>query len=998
MAITWGRLGSTDVYIGIEAISTANTSNYNVTLKAYMACQYGLTLYSGGQYHIKVEIGSSSADIDGIAAYVTTSKDNGGVLIGSKSFNSISSGTYTIKATFIDTSAYGFSYSGLALKNLSVSTTLSLAALTSACSAPTSVSASGVVTPSGSFTVSWSGASGGTNNSISSYQVYWLVSSGGTAPTTSSYTGTQNVTSTSTSGSLTITLSNATRGYKIVCGVVTRGSAGSSYYSGIKTGGSVTVNVLPDTPTLKNGTTTVTGTSQTIISTSTGYSVTATAGAANAGSSPASVRYSTSASGTKSNYSSAITINPDAGKSLTYYFWTFDGLEYSSAVTITVTKNVKPNISASTFSPTSYLAQNTAANTNTYVSSVGVTATCNKSCTMTIQVLYGTTSSPSTSGYSTTKSITTTSSQTIGTYNINDLLKTVYNGVRLYFKIRISVTDGLENGNSIDSSVYSIAAKPSITIYDQFSTSNLYSGYAYDKIRLAYYKDGSMTTTSVTITVSDGTPPTYNSTPTLSVSGNTQYADVTITNPSSLKTGETLTITLTLTDGKITKTVTGTKTVFNPNFSLGSFTINPSPIEYYSTSSVTCKLLCPCTFNNDKSIAENAYKVNELTIRFTSSTTNSGGRTRTTSDCNSISAGTQTNEFIFEFKKDKFVSAGDWNKTVYNGTSTGYVHFTFKNIYGKQFTGYGSYTINYNRAPVIGNPTYQVSTNNSTWSDITSSSSLYEGQYLQAIIPITAYSNSKITVNLYQTNNSGVKQTTSFDISNGTGAQYKDITLNFGQIGEISDVSKYNSWTISASDSLGQSITSKVFTCTAVKHVAPTLPPITSTESSNYLKLASTGTPRAYAYNITYTNSGTTGSLATNYPKYYVVTSSNVRTTAISNGVTSGTTKTVSSTDDIIDTGDWGQKTVKIAVVTKVTGGIVEKIAYTNAVTLSVAQPTVAYRKNRLGVNTTSPITTTVLDVRPVAGQTIIRLGEATSGAEHFEIGIATSEMYIDIV
>ena len=117
-----------------------------------------------------------------------------------------------------------------------------------ACGAPTTVSASGIITPSGSFTVSWSGATAGTANSITSYRIYYAVTNNGAAPSTSS--SYVDVSSTATSGSKTITLKNATRGYKVVCGVQTRGSAGSSYYSGLKTGGSVIINSLPAAPSV----------------------------------------------------------------------------------------------------------------------------------------------------------------------------------------------------------------------------------------------------------------------------------------------------------------------------------------------------------------------------------------------------------------------------------------------------------------------------------------------------------------------------------------------------------------------------------------------------------------------------------------------------------------------------------------------------------------------------------------------------------------------------
>ena len=124
------------------------------------------------------------------------------------------------------------------------------------CSAPTTFTVSPTTAgPNDKITVTWSGAKGGTNNSISSYRIYWRITSGGTAPSTSTYTDTQDVPSKSTSGSTTVTLSNATDGYKVVFGIVVRGEAGSSYYSSIKTSSAVTIQTTPTltisaTPTL----------------------------------------------------------------------------------------------------------------------------------------------------------------------------------------------------------------------------------------------------------------------------------------------------------------------------------------------------------------------------------------------------------------------------------------------------------------------------------------------------------------------------------------------------------------------------------------------------------------------------------------------------------------------------------------------------------------------------------------------------------------------------
>lgn len=93
------------------------------------------------------------------------------------------------------------------------------------CGAPTSITVnSSNVAPGATVTVSWSGASSGTNNSISSYYVEWGYADGG-------WDYNKTVNSTSTSSSTSITLPSDRRGVYIDIRVTTRGSAGSGYYS-----------------------------------------------------------------------------------------------------------------------------------------------------------------------------------------------------------------------------------------------------------------------------------------------------------------------------------------------------------------------------------------------------------------------------------------------------------------------------------------------------------------------------------------------------------------------------------------------------------------------------------------------------------------------------------------------------------------------------------------------------------------------------------------------
>lgn len=120
------------------------------------------------------------------------------------------------------------------------------------CSAPTLITASGLVAPNGEVKVSWSGASGGISNSINGYNVYWIISSEGSSPSITNNNGMEEIELNEDwedgEGEAVINIGAATRGNTVVFGVVTKGSAGPSYYSGIRTGGSVKINSKPTKP------------------------------------------------------------------------------------------------------------------------------------------------------------------------------------------------------------------------------------------------------------------------------------------------------------------------------------------------------------------------------------------------------------------------------------------------------------------------------------------------------------------------------------------------------------------------------------------------------------------------------------------------------------------------------------------------------------------------------------------------------------------------------
>lgn len=226
------------------------------------------------------------------------------------------------------------------------SNSFTLSKQVTACIAPTSISLSravgegSIITPNEAIKISWSGAQGGVSNTITSYQIYYRITNNGDAPTSTIYTGTKNVLANEgeTSGSTTIELNGATRGYKIVAGVICRGSAGASYYSEIKTGGSLRINSIPASPIVSSNFSTVKSTGDTV-------NFTVSPGSDLDTDQTKTLYYSKSLDGEKILFTSPLEIFISKGDN-SVFFYTYDGLEYSSATNKTISINVKPVINS----------------------------------------------------------------------------------------------------------------------------------------------------------------------------------------------------------------------------------------------------------------------------------------------------------------------------------------------------------------------------------------------------------------------------------------------------------------------------------------------------------------------------------------------------------------------------------------------------------------------------------------------------------------------------
>lgn len=410
-----------------------------------------------------------------------------------------------------------------------------------ACTAPTSVTASASIVKQGSnVTINWSGAKAGSNNTISKYRVFYR---NGSAPTTNTYDGYKD----SASTSVVITMSGS-RGNNYYFKVQSIGSV-SGYSSGISSAYAISkVNQLPSTPTvIPNKTIVPSG----------GGSVTFTLSATDPDSQTTSFYYSTSAGGTKTKISSGDSIN--ISNTITYYFYSYDGLEYSSSYTSkTITKNIKPIISISSQGAGTLYTSDLLTNDsykNFYTQVTGIATLSKTESTIAWYGRYATIPVSGAVSSWTTVDLGVNNNTTV-THDLssNNVFKTLDN---IVYQIGAKCNDGIEDSDIVwDNTNFVIAPVPTISNFiNQYGTSNVdYStaNHFYNQASIVATKDSSVTSVTTSIT-NNATVSTLLDT--ISNYKTNGYFKINITN-TNINTVYTLTFTINRVIGSVAKTFT----------------------------------------------------------------------------------------------------------------------------------------------------------------------------------------------------------------------------------------------------------------------------------------------------------------------------------------------------------------------------------------------------------------------------------------------------------
>lgn len=857
-----------------------------------------------------------------------------------------------------------------------------------ACGAPTTLSLSrSIQIPGQNVTLSWSGATAGTNTTISGYNIYRSTSAGGSY----SYLGT----STSTSYTVAAPSAGTYYYYKIV----TQCAQSTDYNSGFSVASSgLKGNTVPSAPSVS--------TNRTVIP-STGGSVTFTV---TAGSDPdgqtRTLYYATSSNGTKINFTSPLTVTFNAAA--TYYFYTYDGLQYSSATSKSITKNTKPVISSATYNArTMYDALGGNGTTGSqlgYASAITPKISTNKTGTILVELEYY--SSDNTTAWSSSSvtrktlqqsSISATSNVVLNNYNIHQYISLGSNNI--HWRLRFRLSDSVESSDYVyypaSNQYYSIARASSvISKFNQFSTTNVsgtIDGEIWRNVRLKIYNDTSVPLATVAAKV-NGT--SVSASATTSVDGVYRYVDITVAD--GIAGGATINLTAQMKDSatSITKTisttVTETKIPSVTTVSHGASTIKP----FTGTGSFSVSTGWPFgsyeAINATTLAAYNCNTTPSNVIKFIHSSSNSGsGANRVVKTPTWSKSGDNITASL-----DR-ATIYDWNHSLgianYSGTVTYYCRIEITNLFGKVITTpWLSRAFDFRE--VVVSPTISSidwSTDATNWTALGANDKLQQGIYIRFNCSFGLYTTDEVVVSMLLTNSSGEKSLGCYE----SGSPNKITPITYANT-ELTRAT--NRTAVTNTKAYIYHITSEIADATNRKWRLK----IDTTGGTSYSSYTTTGVTRQCAPDLELTEC----TIDQNYYFSYAYTmSDNGGADTLTNYLSDGTnelTNALSGTSGNIQAKegfrDWEVKTVSVKSVSVVTGLITNtKTYYSNAIIVYQISPTVAYRKNQLGINTNNPNSEAIVDIHPATGKNTILIQGLDNNLTptKYEINTATGQI-----
>lgn len=876
------------------------------------------------------------------------------------------------------------------------------------CTAPTTLTLNkSIQVPEGTATLTWTGATAGANMTISSYDIYR-----GSSPDETFVAPYEKIGSTPNGSTTSFTVSApATRGDSYYYKVVTVGSV--SGYNSTKSVASsgLKANTLPNPPLVSVDTSTIP---------SDGGDVTFTVSTnGDDDGQNLSLYYATSSSGTKSTFTSPSTIHLSGAA--TYYFYVYDGLEYSTATSQSITVNARPAVTSVTYDS---LGTYTALGGNGiegyqlgYASNITPKISVNKTGTVTVGVEYYT--SNGTEAFDTQGTgygyiniqqipVTTTTDIVLSNYNIHQYITLGTTNVhwRMYFRLN----DGSENSGWVyypsesSGQYYTIAHAPALLAsYNQFANSDVagtITGEVWRNVRLKVYNDTSVPLVTASAVVNGLT---LTATATSSTDSDYRYIDVTL--PDGIDGGASIAITASMKDASnsISKnvgvTVTETKIPVLNTLSHGAAAIKP----FTSTGSFEIVTVWPFgLYEHIDATTLAAYNC---------STTASNAIKLVHSSSNSGSGANRVEKILtWDRSGDNIATtmdredAYDWDYslgvTSYSGSYTYYCRLEIINLFGKVVaTPWLSRTFNF--AEPVQSPTITSidwSLDGSTnWAAL-GNRAIQEGVYLRFNCSFGLFTTDEVELSVLLTNSSGERSISCYEsgspskitpitylsteLMRATGRTAATNTKSyiFHITTEIADTTD-RKWRLQFVNS-GYTTNSSYATTPVVRHSAPDLVLVDCDTDEDY--------ELTYVYNMSDLGYDSTNENNT-IVNYLSDGETRMASTPISNTVGQGVEGTLQATV----TG-WEVKTICVEMVTTVVGLYSHtKTFYSTPVLVFQISPTVAYRKNQLGINTAIPNNDAIVDIHQSTGKEKILIQGFTTDfiPAKFEIDITTGQI-----
>ena len=357
-----------------------------------------------------------------------------------------------------------------------------------------------VIIPTGKVILKWSGAEAGIANAIDGYKIYRYIGTSSTFDTSSAVL-LDTVDSSKTTYTDDFEKNAQDRGKNIIYKIITVGEAtgdtGVNYNSGYSNQVLTTINTLPPKPVLTL--------SNTIVP-SGGGEATINLTSVKDSNTTQSVQYYYSTNSTKPTSTSHVTLvssntvnTPFTKEETTYYFWSYDGLEFSSSSTnFTIYINTKPRIS---FNTGGSILQSSNNNSGcSYINEIqiknirGIDGQTNN--TYKFQLGYSVTNSKSSITWLDLFTTTSSSNAPLATshgFNVrNKISLTNFQNDGYYYWIRGERNDGLEDSDAVDLGPYYVTRMPSfqgifnntydtsISDFKDYFLNNLYLRFDYD--------------------------------------------------------------------------------------------------------------------------------------------------------------------------------------------------------------------------------------------------------------------------------------------------------------------------------------------------------------------------------------------------------------------------------------------------------------------------------------------------------------------------------------